>query len=239
MSIDATRSRAVGPQAVDGRDDAGVAAFRRKATGLCLILAPVAFAAAELLAPEDGHDGPSTYAAWSTHRGPGLAAAFAGLLATMLFLPGFFGLVGAITSRGRRLAHIALGALVYGLITAHAALVGVNLVFYAATSPRVDRAAAVSVLDGLMSNIAAGAPLLLGHYVFTMGVLLLGVAVLRSGRFPRWTGWAVIAAVVTDVVLGSLPIGGLVSDIVSDGLLIAGFAAIGWRLIGQGVADPA
>jgi len=210
---------------------ATTAAFRRKATAVCLVLAPIAFAAAELLAPEGGNDASTTYAAWSAQRSAGLVSAFAGLVATMLFLPGFFGLVGAIAARGRRVAHIGLGAVVYGLVTAHAALVGVNLVFYSATAPSVDRAAAVQVLDALMNNVAIGAPLLLGHYVFTIGVLLLGVAVLRSHRFPRWTGWGVIAAVLSDVVLGSLPLDRLISDAVSEGLLIAGFGAIGWRLL--------
>ncbi len=205
--------------------------LHRKATGVCLVLAPVAFAAAELLAPEAGNDAATIYAAWSAQRSRGLVSAFAGLSATMLFLPGFFGLVGQIVGRGRRLAQIGLGAVVYGLVMAHAALIGVNLVFYSATSASVDKAAALQVFDALMNNIPVGAPLLLGHYVFTIGVLLLGVAVVRSNRFPRWTGWLVISAVISDVVLGSLPLDHLISDSVSEGLLIGGFWALGWRLL--------
>ncbi|WP_427888653.1 DUF4386 family protein [Kribbella sp. GL6] len=222
--------------AVPSGPSAPTSKFRRKAAGVCLVLAPIAFSAAELLAPEGGNDGPSTYAAWSAHRGTGLAGALVGLVATMLFLPAFFGLVAAIASRGRRVANIALGALVYGLVTAHAALVGVNLVFYAATSPTVDRAAAVHVIDALMHEVAVAAPLLLGHYVFTIGVLLLAVAAVRSARFPRWAGWAVIAGVLSDVVLGSLPLDGLVGDVVSEGLLIVGFGYIGLRLLSSRVA---
>lgn len=211
--------------------DVTTSTFRSRATAVCLVLAPVAFAAAELLAPEAGNDASTTYAAWSAQRGSGLISAFAGLAATMLFLPAFFGLVGHIVGRGRRVAHIGLGAVVYGLVMAHAALIGVNLVFYSATSASVDRAAALQVFDALMNNIPVGAPLLLGHYVFTIGVLLVGVAVVRSNSFPRWSGWLVIAAVLSDVALGSLPLDHLVSDSVSEGLLIAGCWAIGWRLL--------
>jgi hypothetical protein len=211
--------------------DVTTTTFRSKATGVCLVLAPVAFAAAELLAPETGNDASTTYAAWSAQRGSGLVSAFAGLAATILFLPGFFGLVGHVVGRGRRLAHIGLAAVVYGLVMAHAALIGVNLVFYSATSASVDRAAALQVFDALMNNVPVGAPLLLGHYVFTIGVLLIGAAVVRSDRFPRWSGWLVIAAVLSDVALGSLPFDHLISDSVSEGLLIAGLWAIGWRLL--------
>ena len=205
-------------------------AFRRRVAGICLMLAPVAFSAAELLAPEGGNDAASVYAGWAGQRTAGLVAAFVGLTATILFLPGFFGLLGPVVGRGRRLGHIAMGAVLYGLVMAHAALTGVNLAFYAATSPGVDRRAALSVLDSLMTDPVAGAPLLLGHYVFTLGVLLVAVAVIRSRRFTTWAGWVVVAAVASDIVLGSLPVEGLVGEVVSGGLLVVGFAALGLQL---------
>ncbi|EWT01098.1 hypothetical protein N865_11575 [Intrasporangium oryzae NRRL B-24470] len=225
-----TASTATAPSPTDvARADS----FRRRVAGCCLVLAPVAFSAAELLAPEAGNDAASVYAGWAGHRAPGLVAAFVGLAATILFLPGFFGLLGPVVGRGRRVGHIAMGTLLYGLVMAHAALTGVNLVFYAATSPSVDRASALRVMDSLMTDAGAAAPLLLGHYVFTLGVLLVGVAVVRSGQFSRWAGWTVVAAVVSDVVVGFLPVDGVVGDLVSGALLVAGFATLGVQLMGR------
>jgi hypothetical protein len=212
-------------------DVARADSFRRRVAGLCLVLAPIAFSAAEVLAPPGGNDAPSVYAGWASHRTEGLVAAFIGLAATILFLPGFFGLLGPVVGRGRRVGHIAIGAVLYGLVMAHAALTGVNLAFYGATAPNVDRASALSVMDSLMTNPAVGAPLLLGHYVFTLGVLLVAVAVIRSRQFVRWAGWAVLAAVVSDIVLGSLPVDGLIGDVVSGSLLVMGFAVLGLQLM--------
>ncbi|GAA2164202.1 hypothetical protein FHX52_4786 [Humibacillus xanthopallidus] len=122
---------------------------------------------------------------------------------------------------------------------AHAALTGVNLAFYGATGPGVDRASALSVMDSLMTDPAVGAPLLLGHYVFTLGVLLVAVAVIRSRQLGRWAGWAVVAAVVSDIVLGSLPVPGLLGDVVSGSLLVVGFAALGLQLMRDPQSRPA
>ncbi|GAA2164197.1 hypothetical protein FHX52_4787 [Humibacillus xanthopallidus] len=82
-------------------DVARADSFRRRVAGLCLVLAPIAFSAAEMLAPEGGSDAPSVYAGWAAHRTAGLVAAFIGLAATILFLPGFFGLLAPVVGRGR------------------------------------------------------------------------------------------------------------------------------------------
>jgi hypothetical protein len=232
MSVHSTTAAASATVAdTNATDTATADSLRRRVAGLCLILAPVAFSAAELLAPESGNDASSVYAGWAAHRESGLVAAFAGLVATILFLPGFFGLLGPISGRGRRVGHAAMGALLYGLVMAHAALTGVNLAFYGATAPSVDRASALRVMNSLMTDTAVGAPLLLGHYVFTIGVLLVGVAVIRSGRFARWAGWIVVAAVASDVVLGFLPVDGLIGEVLSGALLVTGFAALGVQLM--------
>lgn len=173
----------VSPMQLDA--PASVAAFRRRVAGACLVLAPLAFSAAELLGPEANGTPRQVLDAWAVHRTAGLASCFAGLLATLLFLPGIFGLVTPIVDRGRRAAHIALTAMLYGLVMAHAALVGVNLVFHAMTDPSLDRNQMVLLAHVLMHEVPVGAPLLLGHYVFAVGVVSLAIAVIRSGAHPR------------------------------------------------------
>lgn len=210
---------------------ARVAAYRRRVAGACLVLAPLAFAAAELLAPEGSGTSRQILDAWAAHRTAGLLSCFAGLLATLLFLPGIFGLVSPLVGRGRRAAHIAVGTILYGLVMAHAALVGVNLVFYAMTDPSLDRNQMVRLGDVLMHDVPVGAPLLLGHYVFAIGVVSLAIAIIRSGAHPRWTGIALIAALVSDMVLSSLPLAADIGAVVSGALLVAGFATIGIRML--------
>ena len=210
---------------------ATVAAFRRRVAGACLVLAPLAFAAAELLGPEGNGTPRQVFDAWVAHPTAGLVSCFAGLLATLLFVPGIFGLVTPLVDRGRRAAHIAVAAMLYGLVMAHAALVGVNLVFHAMTDPSLDRVQMVRLGGVLMHEVPVGAPLLLGHYVFAIGVVSLAIAIIRSRAHPRWTGFALIAGLVSDMVLGSLPLPADIGAVVSEALLVAGFATIGIRML--------
>lgn len=210
---------------------ASVAAFRRRVAGACLILAPLAFAAAELLGPEGNGTPRQVLDAWAAHRTAGLLSCFAGLLATLLFLPGIFGLVTPLVDRGRRAAHIAVTAMLYGLVMAHAALVGVNLVFHAMTDPSLDRNQMVRLVNLLMHEVPVGAPLLLGHYVFAIGVVSLAIALIRSGAQPRWTAFALIVGLICDMVLGSLPLPADIGAIVSEAFLVVGFGAIGIRML--------
>jgi hypothetical protein len=41
----------------------------------------------------------------------------------------------------------------------------------------------------------------------------------------------VVAAVVSDIVFGTLPVDGLIGDVVSGSLLVVGFAALGLQLM--------
>jgi len=218
-------------QLVEAERPAEVAAFRRRVAGACLVLAPLAFAAAELLAPEGEGTARQILDAWVAHRSAGLASCFAGLVATLLFLPGIFGMVEPLVGRGRRAGHIAVGTILYGLVMAHAALVGVNLVFYTMTDPSLGHGQMVRLGGVLLHEAPVGGPLLLGHYVFSIGIVALGIAVIRSGRYPRWTGIALIIALVTDMSLGSVPTPDHVGDLVSEAFLVAGFGAIGWQLL--------
>jgi hypothetical protein len=206
---------------------------RRVAVGWCLVVAPMAFTAAELLAPESGSDAASTLAAYAAHRQAGVLAAAVGVVSTMLFLPGFLWLVASIAGHGRRWANLAAAALVYGLVTAHAVLQGVGLAFWAMSDPSLDRGAMAAAVEVLMRTPAVGIPLLLGHQVFSLGVLALGIALWRSRRYPRWTAVAVLLWLVSDVLLGSVPGLGEVADVVSGAFGVAGLGGIG-RLVVRG-----
>lgn len=204
--------------------------FRRVVGAACLLVSPLLFAAAELLAPEvDGTRPVDQLAAYTNHYRPALGAVGLALLMTMTLLVATFAVLGAVRARGAALAHAAAAMVVYGLVTAHAALPGANLVMAEMARPGNDRGAMVMLMDGIFHD-PMGLPLLLGHYVFTLGIVLLGVTLLRAGLGPRWAGVCVLLAPVCDMVLGGL-VGELSATLVSDVLWAAGFAAVAWHLL--------
>jgi hypothetical protein len=86
------------------------------------------------------------------------------------------------------------------------------------------------------SQDASVLPFVAGHYLFALGVVLLGVAVWRSGFGYRWAGIAVALGVVVDVAFGIVGLeqsqmADFVISAVSDGLMIVGFAVMGFRVM--------
>lgn len=233
MSTTTPRTEVAADSAVDEQTSR---TWRRREViaGLCLIAAPIAFTAAELIAPEADGNSAQMLSGFAQNRTGGLLAAAFGLVSTMLFIPAVFGLLTRITARGSRWGHVAVAAIIYGLVTAHAALGGVNLMFYAMTDPTMNRGQMVRLMDVLTNSPVIAAPLLLGHQVFAVGVVALGVAVLRSRRLPRWTGVALILWLVVDVVAEALPTPHLVGPAASDGFGVVGLATMGWYLLRGG-----
>jgi hypothetical protein len=212
-------------------DTAITTAFRGRLTAIALVAAPVAFAAAELLTPDAAqNDAAKSLSTNAHHRGTLLAAAFVGLASAMLLIPAVAGVLGRIRGRGAALAQLGTALIGYGLLTAHGALDGVNIMFYEMTGPKVDRAAMVTLLDRLQHEHAVAAPLLLGHYAFALGVLLFGIGVWRAGVFARWVGPCLVAWVVSDVVLSGIA-DEAVAGVVSNAFAVAAMWTIAWELL--------
>lgn len=206
------------------------APLRRTVGGLCLVLTPLLFAPAELLFPEaTGNTASAQLGAYASRYDSVLAAVGLTLLMSMALLAGTFTLLSQVRARGAALANIAAAMLVYGVVTAHAALPGVNLLMAEMARPGNDRQAMLALMDRLFHNPMA-VPLLLGHYVFALGIVLLGLALYRADVGPRWAAVCLALAPVADIVLGGLHVE-LVDAVVSDGLLLAGFTAVGVHLI--------
>ncbi|MBV9206978.1 MAG: hypothetical protein JO037_16650, partial [Actinobacteria bacterium] len=147
---------------------------------------------------------------------------------------GLVGLLHQIRRRGVVFGHVAAAMIIYGLV-ATAALWGANAVFWVMAGPGMNRGAMVSLLTSLEHGSAvAAAPLLAGHYLFALGVVLLGVAVWRARIAPRWAGILIALWPVSDVALSSA---GDLASLVSDAIGIAGCAALGWRMLTA--PDPA
>ena len=195
---------------------------------LCLVAAPLLFAVAEIATPQPSGNAAAQFASFAQHRHLLLVGVLCGLASSMCFVPALFGLLHKIRNRGVVYAHVAAALIIYGLVT-DAALGGVNAMFWVMTKPGMNHAAMVNLLNGLQHGSAVlGAPLLAGHYLFAVGMVLLGVAVWRARLTPRWAGILVTLWPVSDVVLSSA---GDMASLVSDAIAVAGFAALGWRLL--------
>ena len=202
--------------------------FRRVVAGLCLVAAPLLFAVAEIATPQPSGSAAAQFASFAQHRNQLLVGVLFGLASAMCFVPALFGLLHKIRHRGVVYAHVAAALIIYGLVTL-AALDGINAMFWVMTKPGMNHAAMVNLLNGLQHGSAvAGAPLLVGHYLFAIGEVLLGIAVWRARLAPRWAGILVALWPVSDVALSSA---GDLASLVSDAIGVARLAALGWRLI--------
>jgi hypothetical protein len=197
--------------------------------GTCLVLVPIGWAIAEVLAPESGSTAARILSGYAGRRDSGLASAAVSLVTLVLFLPAFFALVSPITGRGRRWGHAGLAAMVYSTVTI-AALVGVNIMFHAMTAPGLDRGAMVAAVDQLQKNPLV-LPVLAGHWVMGLGVLFLGIAVVRSRQYAAWTGYAIMAWFVVDLVASMLPVGEVAGALASNAVALAGLGSIGLAML--------
>jgi hypothetical protein len=200
--------------------------FRRTVTGTALLLGPVLFAAAEMTFPEPSESAANQVAQFAAHRTEQLTAGMLSVFTTMVLLPALLGTVHLVRSRGVALAHISALMIGYGLIAAHAALGGVNLIWGMLGSRGLDQAAMADLYDRVTHNVAVGAPLLLGHWAFVLGIILLGVALWRAGVGPRWAAVCIVLFPVSDMLLSVVPIHEL-AEWVSNGVGIAGMGALG------------
>jgi len=202
--------------------------FRRVVAGLGLVAAPLLFAVAEIATPQPSGSAAAQLASFAQHRHLLLVGLLCGLASTMCFVPALFGLLHTIRDRGVVYAHVAAALIIYGLVT-QAALGGINVMFWAMTKPGMNHAAMVNLLNSLEHGSAvAGAPLLAGHYLFAVGVVLLGIAVWRARLAPRWAGILVALFPISDVALSAA---GDISSLISDAIGVVGFAALGSRLL--------
>lgn len=204
--------------------------FRRTLGGLCLILAPVLFAVAEITYPSSSGNGAEQLDAAARNYNVMLADIYFGIASAILFMPAIYALLHLMRRRGVVLGHVAAILTVAGLCLAHLALGGLQLMLWAMAGPGVDRQAMAAFIDKVQQN-PAGLPLVLGHDLFALGVILFGIAVWRCGFGYRWAGPAIAIGVVLDIVGGTIGLPDMLIAIVSDAIFVTGLAAIGLKVL--------
>jgi len=215
--------------------------FRRTLGGLCLILAPVLFAIAEITYPSSDGNGAQQLDVAARNYDVMLADIYFGIASAILFIPAVYALLHVTSRRGVVLGHVAAILTVTGVCLAHLALGGLQLMLWAMAGPGVDRAAMATFIDKTIQN-PAGLPLVLGHELFAFGVIVFGLAIWRSGFGYRWAGPAIALGVVLDIVGGTIGLPDMAISIVSDAIFVTGLAAVGLKVLmtsdADWVADP-
>ena len=215
----------------------GVPASRlhRFVGGLSLILAPLLFAWTEVTYPAQGDGNAEMLAAGAAHSSLFLADIYVGVASSIFFVIAYFALLSVLRERGSVLAHIAFVLGLLGTCLSGLVLAGLQLMFWAMTAPGVDRASMAAFLDRTQ-QLAGGAPVFLGRYLFIAGLLLFGVAVWRARFGYRWAGPLAILGLLLDIVLGSIGVeqneaSAVAVGLLTDGMLVIGLGAIGWHML--------
>lgn len=205
--------------------------FRRTLTAICLIGAPLFFAAAELLSPPgtDSMDPAAILAQISQYHDQEMLTIILSSIAAILFIPLAVGLIHTFSERGVVLGHLGGGMIVLSSVLI-IGLNGVNFVLWGMAAPGMNQAAMVPAMAAMMNNPILGV-LFLGHWLFTFGILFLGIALWRSGAVPRWAGITLVLTVILEVgggtLLGETPI----FSALVDAMLVAGFGGVAWQLL--------
>jgi hypothetical protein len=204
--------------------------FRRTLGGICLILAPIFFAIAEITYPASDGNGAAQLDIAARNQAVMLADIYFGIASAILFIPAVYVLLHVTRTRGVVLGHVAAILTIAGVCLAHLALGGLQLMLWAMAAPGVDRQAMASFIDKTQQN-PAGLPLVLGHELFAFGIIVFGVAIWRSGFGYRWAGPAVAIGVVIDIVGGTAGLPDPWVSIISDGIFVTGLAAVGLKVL--------
>jgi hypothetical protein len=204
--------------------------FRRTLGGLCLILAPILFAIAEITYPASDGNGAQQLDIAARNHDVMLADIYFGIASAILFMPAVYALLHVTRLRGVVLGHVAAILTVAGVSLAHLALGGLQLMLWAMAGPGVDRQAMSAFIDKTIQN-PAGLPLVLGHELFAFGIIVFGVAIWRSGFGYRWAGPAIAAGVVIDIVGGTIGLPDVLIGVVSDAIFVTGLAAVGLKVL--------
>ena len=204
--------------------------FRRTLGGLALIVAPALFAITEITYPVGNGSGADQLDAAARNHDVMLTDTFVGIASAILFIPAVFALLHLTRRRGVVLGHVAAILTIVGVSLAHLALAGLNLMLWAMAGPGVDRKAMAIFLDQTQQNPAA-LPLVLGHFLFALGIILFGIAVWRSGFGYRWAGVAIAVGVLVDIAGGMTGLPDVLVSVVSDGIFCTGLAAVGLNVL--------
>jgi hypothetical protein len=190
---------------------------------LLLPLGPAAIAVLRLILPyytESRTAG--MVAAVDANPGRQSAVLWLSYIGILTLVPGLFAAARVCREASPRLTTWALGLSVPGYLSL-GMLVGSDHLLWSASHAGLSDADAVAVVDaGHPSIDLAIGVFVLGHVI---GTVLLGLALLKSGRIPSWAAWAITVSqplhFIATVILGSPQV-----DFAAWSLTALGMAAV-------------
>lgn len=210
-------------------DDAD--SFRRTMAGVCLILAPLVLALAQLFHPGQGEAG--FVQTMADNPGRVQAASLLVILSSVLFVPALVGVLRLMRDRGIVLGHLGVGLALIGAI-GHAVWAGFEIILVWMANSEIDRAQLSAVVDaGPPSGIGFTVILLMFMAGFFLGLIFLAVGLWRSGEVPRWA--AVLIAM--GPLFEFLPVDNEAVFMIGLALFVIGFGAIGLKLMSRTDAE--
>jgi hypothetical protein len=202
------------------------------AWGVALLLpvGPAAIAALRLLLPYYTESKPEgVVAAVAEHPGRQGAVLWLAYVGILTLVPGVIAAARVCRDGAPRLTAWALGLSVPGYLSL-GMFVGEDHVLWSVDHAGLSAGNAASVVDHLHPSIDVSIGVfVLGHVV---GTVLLGLAMLRSGRIPAWAAWAIAVSqplhFVATVFLGSPQV-----DFVAWSLTAVGMVVVARELLNR------
>ena len=198
------------------------------AVAALLPVGPFAIALLRLALPYYTADGvPATVAAVQDHPARQSAVLWLTYIGVLTLVPGLFAAAGVCRQAAPRLTSWALALSVPGYLSL-GMFVGIDHLLWSAQQAGLSSADSTALVEAAhpTTSVALGV-FVVGHVV---GTVLLGLALLRSGRIPAWAAWGVTISqplhFVTTVFLGSPQI-----DFVAWSLTGVGMAFVGRELL--------
>jgi hypothetical protein len=198
-------------------------AFSTWATALLLPLGPAAVAVLRLVLPYYTAGSPEeTVAEVGRHPGAQSAVLWLGFIAVFTLVPGVIAAGGLCRATAPRLTSWALGLAVPGYL-ALAVMLASDQVLWSAQEAGLSATQSAALYSAAHPTIGIAIGIfVVGHVT---GTVLLGIALVRSGRVPAWAGWVTAVSqplhFVATVFLGSPQV-----DFVAWSLTAVGMAVV-------------
>jgi hypothetical protein len=166
-------------------------------------------------------------AAVNAHPGRQAAIIWLAYVGILTLVPGLFAAARVCRDAAPRLTAWALALSVPGYLSL-GMMLGADQLLWSTHDAGLSAATSAAVVDAAHPGIDVSIGVfVIGHVV---GTVLLGLALLRSGRIPAWAAWAIAVSqplhFVATVILGSPQV-----DFVAWSMTAVGMAVVGRRLL--------
>ena len=202
--------------------------FSRTLAGIGLIAGPALFVISSIMSPAWADDTADYLEEIAGDKGLYLASSYLFMIGGMLLIAGSLGII-KLMRRGRK---VTLGQVAGFLLLLGACATTAFYVISAIEVEMVDEAANRAEMVALSerSEESTGAVLFFIPYFFlglVLGLVLLGIAMIRTRVVPVWAGAVVLISVVVLFVSGE----GQFANVIGNVLIMIGIAPLGLKIL--------